>query len=230
MQVRHPLTLVIKETLPLNLTVENTCVLLQDLHSPFTDVDDGWLVNKVNQKVLMREFDDYFHLFGLIRPNIPRVLQTARQMGIRVAYSCLGYGRFESPSLFQRATGLEWDLTTPLGRHPEAWRPLDEEPVFSKPGWSALANANFTTYLARNNVQNVIIMGSMLDFGIRQTCLELSDRGIQSLIVGDASFGLTDAGHIYTNDAVTHGLVKIRNTGELLLLLKTLQEEGSVLI
>lgn len=230
MQVRHPLTLVIKETLPLNLTRENTCLLLQDLHSPFMDDENGWLVNKVNQKVLMREFDDYFHLLRLIRPNIPRVLQTARRMGIRVAYSCLGYGRFESPSLFQRATGLEWDLTTPLGRHPEEWRPLDEEPVFSKPGWSALANTNFTTFLARNNINNVIVMGSMLDFGIRQTCLDLSDHGIQSLIVSDAAFGLTDAGHIFTADAVTHGLVKMRTTGELLLLLKTLEHKGSVLI
>ncbi len=230
MQVRHPLTLIIKETLPLNLTRENTCLLLQDLHSPFMDDENGWLVNKVNQKVLMREFDDYFHLLRLIRPNIRRVLEVARRMGIRVAYSCLGFGTFESPSLFQRATGLEWDLTTPLGRHPDEWRPVDDEPVFSKPGWSALANTNFTTFLARNNITNVIVMGSMLDFGLRQTCLDLSDHGIQSLIISDASFGLTDAGHVFTADAVTHGLVKMRTTGELFLLLKTLEAEGSVLI
>lgn len=230
MQVRHPFTLVIKETHPLTITAENTCLLLQDLHSPFTDADNGWLVNKVNRKVLMREFDDYFHLLGLIRPNIPRVLKEARRLGMRVAYSCLGYGTFESPSLFQRATGLEWDLTTSLGRHPEEWRPLDEEPVFSKPGWSALANLNFTTFLARNNISNVIVMGSMLDFGLRQTCIDLSDRGIQSLIVGDASFGLTDESHIFTNDAIAHGLIKIRNTGELLLILKTVEAKGSVLI
>ncbi len=230
MQVRHPLTLIIKETRALTLTAENTCLLLQDLHSPFTDDTDGWLVNKVNQKVLMREFDDYFHLLRLIRPNIPRVLETARRMGIRVAYSCLGHGTFESASLFQLATGLDWDLTTPHGRHPEAWRPLDNEPVYSKPGWSALANPNFVTFLATNKITNVIVMGSMLDFGLRQTCLDLSDRGIQSLIVSDASFGLTDAGHIFTADAVTHGLVKMRTTGELLLLLQTLANKGSVLI
>ena len=34
MQVRHPLTLITKETRPLDITVENTCLLLQDLHSP----------------------------------------------------------------------------------------------------------------------------------------------------------------------------------------------------
>ena len=230
MQVRHPLTLVIKETLPLNLTVENTCLLLQDLHSPFTDADNGWLVNKVNRKVLMREFDDYFHLLALIRPNIPRVLEVARRMDIRVAYSCLGHWADESPSLFQKATGLAWDLDGPLGCHPEEWQPDENEPVFSKPGWSALANPKFAAYLAENNVQNVIVMGAMLDFGVRQTCLNLSDHGIQSLIVGDAAYGLTDAGHVFTADAVTHGLVKIRTTGELLLLLQTLQAKGSVLI
>ena len=230
MQVRHPLTLVIKETLPLNLTVDNTCLLLHDLHSPFTDADDGWLVNKVNQKVLMREFDDYFHLLNLIRPNIPRVLKAARNMNIPVAYSCLGHFDDEPPSLFQQATGLAWNLDGPLGSHPDEWQPGENEPVFSKPGWSACANPKFAAFLAENDVQNVIVMGAMLDFGVRQTCLDLSDHGIQSLIVGDAAFGLTDAGHIYTNDAVTHGLVKVRTTGELLLLLKPLQQNGSVLI
>ena len=230
MQVRHPLTLVIKETLPLNLTVENTCLLLQDLHSPFMDDENGWLVNKVNQKVLMREFDDYFHLLRLIRPNIPRVLETIRSMDIPVAYSCLGHFADEPTSLFQESTGLIWNLSGPLGRHPEEWRPDENEPVFSKPGWSAHANPKFAAHLAENNIQNVIVMGSMLDFGLRQTCLDLSDHGIQSLIVSDAAFGLTDAGHIFTADAVTHGLVKMRTTGELLLLLKTLEAEGSVLI
>lgn len=230
MQVRHPLTLVIKETLPLNITVDNTCLLLQDLHDPFTNVDNGWLVNKINQKVLMREFDEYYHLLALVRPNIPRILEAARNLGITVAYSCLGYGMFESPSLFQTATGLDWDLSGPLGRHPEEWRPRENEPVFSKPGWSAFTNTNFKTLLIRNDIKNVIIMGTMLDYGIRQTCIDLSDNGIQSLIVGDASCGLTDAGHIYTADAVAHGLVKIRNAGELLLLLKELEQKSSVLI
>ena len=230
MQVRHPLTLITKETRPLDITVKNTCLLLQDLHSPFTDADEGWLVKRINQKVLMREFDDYFHLLDLIRPNIPRVLEAARQMGIRVAYSCFGYGADESPSLFQEATGWTWNIDGPLGQHPEEWQPGADEVVFSKPGWSALANPKFADFLAENNIANVVIMGAMLDFGVRQTCLELSDRGIQSLIVGDASFGLTDAGHIFTAAAVAHGLVKIRNTGELLLLLEVLKREGSVLI
>ena len=108
--------------------------------------------------------------------------------------------------------------------------PPKTNPSSPKPGWSALANPKFAAFLDDNDIANVIIMGSMLDFGVRQTCLDLSDHGIQSLIVGDAAFGLTDAGHIYTNDAVTHGLVKTRTTGELLLLLKTLQQNGSVLI
>ena len=230
MQVRHPLTLIIKETLPLNLKVQNTCLLLLDLHSPFMDDKDGWLVNRVNQKVLMREFDDYFHLLGLIRPNIPRILEACREMSIPVAYSCLGHWADEPASLFQQATGLDWNLSGPLGRHPEEWQPRNGEPVFSKPGWSALANPKFAAFLAENDIENVVIMGALLDFGVSQTCLHLSDHGIQSLIIGDAAFGLTDAGHTYTADSVAHGLVKIRNTGEFLLLLETMAREGSVLI
>ena len=138
-------------------------------------------------------------------------------MGIRVAYSCFGYGADESPSTISGSHGLgHGTWTGRLANIPEEWQPGADEVVFSKPGWSALANPKFADFLAENNIANVVIMGAMLDFGVRQTCLELSDRGIQSLIVGDASFGLTDAGHIFTAAAVAHGLVKIRNTGELL--------------
>ena len=104
MMVRHPITLVIKETRPLDLRADNTCLLLQDLHSPFVDSSEGWLAQHVNKKVLMREFDDYFHLLSLIAPNIPRVLKAARELEIKVAYSCLGHRADEPPSEFQKAT------------------------------------------------------------------------------------------------------------------------------
>ncbi len=230
MMIRHPLTLVIKETRPLDIRVDNTCLLLQDLHSPFADPSDGWLARRVREKVLMREFEDYFQLLELITPNIPLVLEAVRGLGIRVLYSCLGHRKGESPSPFQEATGWTWDLDGPNGAYPEAWQPAQGEPMFSKPGWSALANPEFTSFLADNRIANVLVMGTMLDFGIRQTCIELSDRGIGSLIISDAAVALTREGQDYTADNIAHGLIKLRYTGEFLGLLEVLKQEGSVLI
>ncbi len=230
MMVRHPLTLVMKETRPLDLRVESACLLLQDLHSPFADASEGWLARRVRQKVLMREFDDYFQLLDLISPNIPLVLNATRGMGIRVAYSCLGRGAGEPASAFQEAAQWIWDLDGPHGVHPEAWRPADGERVFSKPGWSALSNPRFVDFLLENGVANVVVMGGMFDYGIRQTCIDLSDRGIGSLIITDGVFSSTQDGQAYTADSVAHGLIKLRNAGEFLGLLDVLKRDGSVLI
>ena len=86
-----------------------------------------------------------------------------------------------------------------------------------------MANPNFSSFLANNSLANVVVVGAVFDFGIRQTCLELSDRGIASLVISDAAFGLTKEGHSFTADAIAHGLIKLRNTGEFLGLLDVLK-------
>ena len=149
MQVRHPLTLITKETRPLDITVENTCLLLQDLHSPFTDADDGWLVNRINQKVLMREFDDYFHLLDLIRPNIPRVLEAARQMGIRVAYSCFGHNADESPSSFRKPRAGHGTSTGRWVNIPKSGSRGPTNPSSPNPAGAPSATPNSPTFLPK---------------------------------------------------------------------------------
>ena len=71
MVLRHPLTLVTKESRPITLTASNTCLLLHDLHAPFADPENGWLSRRVKEKVLSREFDEYFELLAIISQNIP---------------------------------------------------------------------------------------------------------------------------------------------------------------
>ena len=228
--IRHPLPLLTKETRPLDLRVDNACLLIQDLHSPFADPTDGWLARRAREKVLMREFEEYFYLLALISPNIPRILGAVRDLGIKVVFSSLGHSSGEPPSPFQEAMGWTWDLDGALGTFPEGWRPAEGEMVLSKPGWSALGNPSFERTLADNSIANVLVMGAMLDFGIRQTCVDLSDRGIGSLIISDGVVALTKAGQEYTGDSVAHGLIKLRTTGETLSLLEVLRREGSVLI
>ena len=229
MVLRHPLTLVTKETRPINLTASNTCLLLQDLHAPFADPEHGWLARRVKEKVLSREFDDYFELLAIISQNIPKVLRAARDLGMPVVFSSLGQAD-NNISDFQQATGWSWDLNGENGGYPTAWEPREGELILPKPGWSALSNPDFGAYLEENNIANVAVMGAMLDFGISQTCLDLSDRGVSSLIVSDAVAALTRPSQEYTSGNIAHGLIKLRTTSEVIDLLQVVEKEGSFLI
>ena len=229
MVLRHPLTLVTKETKPITLTASNTCLLLQDLHAPFADPENGWLARRVKEKVLSREFDDYFELLAIISHNIPKVLGAARDLGMPVVFSSLGHSD-NNVSDFQQATGWSWDLNGEDGSYPTAWQPGERELILSKPGWSALSNPDFGAYLEENDIANVAVMGTMLDFGISQTSLDLSDRGVSSLIVSDAVAALTRPSQDYTSGNIAHGLIKLRTTSEVIDLLQVVKTEGYFLI
>ena len=70
----------------------------------------------------------------------------------------------------------------------------------------------------------------MFDFGVRQTCYELMDRGLGSLVVSDAVAPLTLAAQEHVAGNLAHGLVKLRSTAEVLDLFAVMRREGMVLV
>lgn len=227
--LRHPLTLLTREVRPLPLRPGATWLLVQDLHAPFASAD-GALAELAARKVVSREFDDYREALRLIAPNLERLVAAARAHDVGVTFSCLGYETGEEPSAFQEATGWRWRLDGPDGAFPAAWRPAPGERVFAKPGWGALANPAFVRFLEEREVENLIIVGAMFDFGVRQTCYELMDRGLGSLIVSDAVAPLTVAAQEHVAGNLAHGLVKLRSTAEVLDLFAVMRREGMVLV
>lgn len=230
MVIRHPLPLLTKEVPRLVLHRRQTIVLAQDLHAPFTDWDAGWLATQARAKVLLREFDEYADALALVRPNWQQVLAAARAQQMKVVYSCLGYQPPQAPSIFQTATNWLWDLSGPAGQFPVDLQPRPAEPIYAKPSWSALGNSAFCTYLAAPPIATVILLGTMLEFGLRQTALALADQGIGVLIVSDGVVPLTQAGGKQAAGELGHGLTKLRTTGELLMLLARLEKEETVYV
>ena len=228
--LRHPLTLLTREVPPLSLHPGATWLLVQDLHTPFADIDDGALARIATDKVLRREFDEYTDALRLIGPNVESLVVAAREHGLGVVFSCLGYEPNREPSSFQEATGWRWQLDGFETTFPAAWSPAASDPVFTKPGWGALANPAFTHFLEERGIENLVVAGAMFDFGIRQTCYELMDRGIGSLVVSDAVAPLTLAAHEHVSGNLAHGLVKLRSTAELLDLLAIMRRDGMVLV
>lgn len=227
--MRHPLTLLTREVRPLTLQPGQTWLLVQDLHTPFGDLESGALATAAARKVVSREFDEYTETLRLVAANVSRVIEEARRHRLGVAYSCLGHRPEEDPSAFQEATGWQWPVPG-AKEFPAAWRPRPEEPVFTKPGWGALADPAFVAFLEREGVANLVVIGAMLDFGIRQTCYELADRGFGCLVISDAVVPLTLAAQAHTTGNLAHGLTKLRSTAELVDLLAVMQRDGSVLV
>lgn len=228
--VRHPLPLLTREVPPLVLRPGQTRLLVQDMHAPFADLENGALARQAQMKVLSREFDEFNDGMRLIGSNIAEVIAAARESGLGVVFSCLGHQGDKQPSPFQSATGWHWNLDGPDGAFPGGWQPQANEPVFSKPGWGALANPAFKAFLESHAMQNLIVIGAMFDFGIRQTCYELMDHGIGALVVSDAVAPLTLAAEGPVAGNLAHGLTKLRSTAELLDLLTVMRQDGEVLV
>jgi nicotinamidase-related amidase len=228
--VRHPLTLLTREVPPLSLRRGRSCLVLQDVHRPLADPDDGWLARKAREKVLSREFDEYFDMLRLVSPNFAILQQACRDLGLPVVFVCLGYVEAHGRSPFQSATGWAWAIDAPEWGIPDEWAPGDGDPVMLKPAWGALGSPEFSGFLSARKIESVIIAGTMYDYGIRQTCYELAERGIASLVVSDAVAALTHAGQAHTSGNLAHGLTKLRSTAELLDLLDVMRSDGHVLV
>lgn len=227
---RHPLPLLTQAVAPVPLDRQGVCLLLQDLHAPFSDGKTGRLATLAAAKVLAREFDEYWDAMDLAAPNIARVVARWRSLNLPVVYSCWGYFPPEEPSSLAQTMGWTWDLSGPDGAFPAAWAPQPGDPVFTKPGWGATANPRLLDYLAARAVHTIVLLGALLEFGIRQTCGDLGDRGFHVMVVSDAVPALTALGRAFTTGNMAHGMTKLRSTGETLDLLARLEQTAPVLV
>lgn len=228
--MRHPLTLLTAEVPAIELRPGATCLILQDVHNPLADAGNGWLARRAREKVLIREFDEYFDMLQLVSGNFRTLADACRQSGIEIVYVSLGVPAGKDASAFQQATGWTWEVDVPEWGFPEEWQPTDDEREFSKPGWGAPCSSEFVTYLRDNEIQSAIVAGTMYDYGIRETCYQLTDLGIASLVASDAVVALTHAGQAHTSGNLAHGLTKLRSTAEILDLLGVMRREGHVLV
>lgn len=228
--MRHPLTLLTDEVPAIRLAPGRTCLILQDVHNPLADAANGWLARRAREKVLIREFDEYFNMLDLVSGNFRVLAEVCRQSGLDVVYVSLGVPASGMASEFQRATGWNWEVGGSEWGFPDEWRPIEGDRTFVKPGWAALTSPELTDYLRDREVQSAIVAGTMYDYGIRETCYQLTDLGIASLVASDAVVALTHAGQSHTSGNLAHGLTKLRSTAEILDLLEVIDDEGHVLI
>jgi nicotinamidase-related amidase len=228
--MRFPLPLLTLEVKPLHLRMDNTCLLLQDVHAPFTDHRRGWLSKEASRKVVEREFDEYFSRLELVSGNFEKLLILFRELNLPVVFTCLGYYAPENPSSLQQAMGWDWDLRGGEGKFIDPMKPIDGEMVFSKPGWGSLSSSDFKAFLHNRNLTNVILCGTLFDFGIQHSAYELVDAGHSVLIVSDAVVSSTEAADAPVRGNLGHGMTKFRTTAEVCGLLEGLRHALQVVV
>ncbi|MEZ4521449.1 MAG: isochorismatase family protein [Thermomicrobiales bacterium] len=228
--MRHPLTRLTNDVPAIRLEPAHTCLILQDVHSPFADGVDGWLARKARDEALDREFDEYFETLDLVSGNFPVLAESCRRAGIEVVYACMALSPNPTHTALQEAMGWTWEVDGPDWRFPDRWQPADHDHIYVKEGWGALSSSGFTFHLVERAIHSVIIAGTMYDYGIRQTCYELADRSIASLVASDAVVATTNEAGSDTSGNLAHGLTKLRSTSEILDLLDIVKDQGYVLV
>lgn len=224
--MRHPLSLLTHEIPAVPLDPARTVLLLQDLHAPFADPEDGWLARAARRKVVAREFDEYTVQVPTVVANAGRLLAAARRLGLPVHHAV--WAHQGEPGPLARAMGWTWRLGEPDTAFPEAVAPLPGEGVHAKPGWGALTAPGLRHALVAGGVEAVVLAGLPFDFGVRHTCYELADAGLRTVVASDATAALTAAAEAPTRGNLAHGTTKARSTDELLDLLARVPDEGCV--
>lgn len=216
---RHPLALLTREVRPVPLDARRTVLVLQDLHAPFSDVDNGWLAREALRKVVSREFDEYLSMVPGAVANAGKLLAAARDVGLTVHFACFGHRSNDEPSPLQRSMGWTWNIDGPDGVFPDEVRPVAMEALHAKPGWGILGSKSIRMALRTSEAATVLLAGLPFDFGVRQTCLELADAGYCTLLASDATASLTHAAEGPARGNLAHGATKLRSTEEILGLL-----------
>ena len=70
--------------------------------------------------------------------------------------------------------------------------------------------------------------GNFLEYGILNTTFDLMNMGINTLIVSDAVTSLTYQANTFIKGSITHGLTKLRSTGETLELINNINANNLV--
>jgi nicotinamidase-related amidase len=226
--MRHPLSLLTREVAPIALDRVHTALVLQDLHAPFTDASDGALAREARRRGVEREFDEYWSAVPDVLTNATRLLEAARDLGLRVHHVRMAHASGAEPSAFQRSMGWTWDVGGDDALVDERLAPRGDEGQHTKPGWGAWASPELRSALQRDGVRSVVLCGLPFDFGIRHSCFEFADAGLRTLVASDATAALTAAAEAPTRGNLAHGATKLRSAAEVLDLLERVPKEGTV--
>ncbi|MFP4200358.1 MAG: cysteine hydrolase family protein [Clostridia bacterium] len=211
------------------MTAHNTAVFLQDPQRYWVDDEYGFLAT-VRRRGTASEFHEYFAQLDDLLPNMQRVIDGARRLDLPVIYSIWGPREPGEISALQRAVGAAFTAGSPEAEIVEDVIPRGGDTISHRSGLSAFSEPDLTLQLRRLGVENILVVGLLIEYGLRSTVYDASDRGFRPLVVDDACIGLTYDARSTALDEMKFGLTKVRSTGETLEILQRLGRGDPVLV
>ncbi|MFO7941413.1 MAG: cysteine hydrolase [Bacillota bacterium] len=213
----------------LTVTAGNTAVFLQDPQRYWLDDECGFLAT-VRRRGTSSEFGEYCAQINDLLPNMRRLIEGARLLDVPVIYSIWGPRRRREISTLQRAVGATFISEDPEAEIVEGLMPGTGDLVSHRPGLGAFSDPDLTDELRSLGVENILVGGLLVEYGLRSTIYAAADRGFRPLIVDDACMGLTYDARSTALDEMKFGLIKVRSTGETLDILRRVGRADPVLV
>lgn len=174
-----------------NLKKENTALLIIDMQNDFCSDDGAMACGGINIEPTKA-----------IIPQIKRLLEAAREQGIKVIHTREGFKEdgsnlYELKKLYSEWTGSEIGSESKLGKFftmgyknfdtIDELYPIHGEYVVDKPGTGAFTETNLEKYLLVNGIRNLIVTGVTTDCCVNSTMREATDRGFHTVMVKDCT-------------------------------------------
>jgi nicotinamidase-related amidase len=159
----------------------------------------------------------YEDVEAFVLPNMIRLLQVARRIGIEVSYTVVENltkdGR--DRSLDYKLSGFFVPKGSPLAHMPEPLAPGEDELVFKKTTSSLFSSTNFDYVMRNIGIDTIITVGFLTDQCIDHTIRDGADRNYYMICVHDACATDTRERHRAALNAFK-GYCRIMSTDEVI--------------
>ena len=221
---RHLFTLATEAIARLVIRRENTALLVQDMQMYWADREGGY-ARVADERGILYEYKEYFQIIDQMRGNVLHLVDRFHALRMPVIFTSFAYEDERDVSALQLGTGIVLSADDREAQIVPDLAPTRGEPVYVKTGFSAFTSAGLKDHLQRRRIENLVLTGVHAEMGIWATALSAQDRGIRPLLVSDGCGGLCYDAHENTMARAPHALTKVRSTGELMDILRVMEED-----
>jgi nicotinamidase-related amidase len=188
----------------------------------YLDAHPAWGLGKMaREKGMAQELNYYFEQVSKTIPNIQRLLEACRGVGIEVIYT-----RIASLTRDSRDASLALrvrDLATPPGTKEaeilEELSPAGDDLIISKTS-SGIFNSTAIDQIFRNlGTKYLIVTGVVTNHCVELSVRDAADRGYYVIVVSDGCASFTEELHQQALQRMSTGLMKVKTTEEVLTLI-----------
>jgi nicotinamidase-related amidase len=198
-----------------------TALVILDVQRFVANPDSG-LGMAARERGIVREFDDHYVQCEAALRNLSPLIGECRQRGVRVIHSVLATQEGASGPLSRqlRLSGLRLpsagDVTSEICAEvmPEAG-----EIVLPRETYSPFTGTDLEQILQAAGVETIILTGLLANLSVLMAAREAADRGLNVVVVHDASASETLEWHGITMVALVGGLIRVQMTHEVVELL-----------